>query len=179
MKNINFDLKEIKDTEYENEQFTNCSFLETSFKTCRFLECKFIKCRISAIKLLDSELIEAQFIDSKVEGVDFTLLRTVRNIEFKNCILNYSNFNMLKLPKLKLINCEAKEVTFSEADLEESDFSGTDFENSVFFKTNLKKTNFIGAYNYWVDVLNNKLTGASFSLPQAVDLLTPLKIKVV
>ncbi len=178
MKNTNYDNKVLEGKEYEECEFVNCSFIETTFKKCRFIDCKFKNCRISALKPVDSTYIEVSFSGSKVEGVDWTKAEIVRELSFENCSLNYSNFNMLKLPKIKIVNCEAKEVTFSETDLSEANLEGTDFEKSVFFKTNLSKASLKNAKNYWIDIMVNKLTGASFSLPDAIDLLKPLKIKV-
>jgi uncharacterized protein YjbI with pentapeptide repeats len=95
---------------------------------------------------------EVKFNGCKVMGVDWTRSEDLRGLDFSGCQINYSNFRMLKIPKTKLIACEAKEVEFAEADLSQGDFQRTDFENSVFFKTNLSQADFRGAKNYYIDV---------------------------
>ena len=92
------------------------------------------------------------------------------------CQINYSNFNHLKIPKTKLVKCEAKEVEFIETDLSNGDFTNTDFENSRFFKANLSGANFKGAINYFIDVNNNTLKKTRFSLPEALVLLDSLDV---
>ena len=77
-----------------------------------------------------------------------------------------------------MINCEAKEVDFTETDLSEGRFNGTDFERSVFSKTNLTKANFSGAVNYSIDPRYNTLKKTHFSLPEALSLLSCLDIVI-
>ncbi|MBU0570367.1 pentapeptide repeat-containing protein [Patescibacteria group bacterium] len=55
-------------------------------------------------------------------------------------------------------------------------FTNTDFEKSVFSKTNLAKANFNGAKNYYIDVRQNNIKKAHFSLPEALSLLNSLDV---
>ena len=71
--------------------------------------------------------------------MDWTKAQHLKELEFFSSQINYSNFKMLKIPKTKIVDCEAKEVFFTEADLGQGDFRNTDFENSLFFKTNPAK----------------------------------------
>jgi uncharacterized protein YjbI with pentapeptide repeats len=82
----------------------------------------------------------------------------------------------LKLPGIKLIDCEAKEVDFIETDLTNGVFKKTDLENSQFFKTNLSGADFSSARNYSIDVRNNILKKTRFSMPEALALLDGLDI---
>lgn len=77
-----------------------------------------------------------------------------------------------------MINCEAKEVDFTETDLSEGTFGGTDFERSIFSKTNLTKANLKGAVNYSIDPRYNIIKKAHFSLPEALSLLGCLDIVI-
>ena len=156
--------------------FDNCSFIECKFDRCRFLNCRFDKCNLSAVVPSNSRFSEVKFSDSKVIGFDWTKAANIERLEFKGCQINYSSFKLLKLPGIKIINCEAKEVAFIETDLSKGDFINTDFENSRFFKTNLSRANFKGARNYSIDVHNNTLTKAQFSLPEVLSLLSSLDI---
>jgi uncharacterized protein YjbI with pentapeptide repeats len=83
---------------------------------------------------------------------------------------------MLKIPKAKIINCEAKEVEFTETDFTGAVFTETNFEKSQFFKTNLSEADFRGARNYDIDIINNTIKKAKFSYPEAVSLLNNLDI---
>jgi fluoroquinolone resistance protein len=165
--------KEFEECIFEKINLTGCTF-----SRCKFINCKFIECMFSAIKPTDSMFNDAEFTDSKIIGFDWTMVKSVYGLSFHNSQINYSNFRFLKLQKLKLINCIAKEVDFTEADLSEGDFTGTDFEGSRFFKTNLSKANFKLAKNYFIDIKTNILKKAVFSYPEAMNLLQTLDIIV-
>lgn len=168
----------IQGKSFEECQFDGCSFIDCKFEKCRFLNCKFNECILSAINPLDSRFIQVKFTNCKVIGFDWTKAQKIDELDFNSCQINYSNFKLLKLQKIKMIKCEAKEVDFTEADLSGGDFNNTNFEKSRFFKTNLSAANFRGAKNYWIDVKNNTLEKAHFSLPEALALLNSLDIRL-
>ena len=166
----------IKNKEFEECEFNECSFVDCKFEKCKFINCKFISCTLSAVTPTDCRFVEVNFSSSKVMGIDWTKAQHIEDISFEACQINYSNFRLLKLPKLKVVNSEAKEVDFTETGLEGSDFSDTDFEGSVFSKTNLTKANFRGAKSYYIDARYNKVKKAQFSLPEALSLLNSLDV---
>jgi len=116
------------------------------------------------------------FKDSKIMGFDWTKTRTARHLAFERCNISYSNFGFMKLKKLKLLECIAEEVNFSETDLSDGIFTKTDFTKSIFSGTNLTKADFRKAYNYGIDFNYNTLKKTRFSLPEAVSLLKSLDI---
>jgi len=168
----------IEEIEFEECQFTNCTFIDCEFKKCKFLNCTFTDCLLSAINLSWSTINEIKFNQCKVIGIDWTKTQQVRDLQFIKSEINYSNFSMLRIPDTKIIDCVAKEVDFSETDLQGSDFQNTDLEKSIFNKTNLTKTDFRRATNYFIDVKNNIITKAQFSLPEALSLLQGLNILI-
>jgi uncharacterized protein YjbI with pentapeptide repeats len=168
----------IKEIEFEECEFNNCSFVDCKFEKCRFINCKFNDCMMSAIILTQSRFSEVNFSNCKVIGFDWSSTEYIQDINFKSCQINYSNFRMLKLRKLKMISCEAKEVDFTETDLSEGILTDTDFEKSIFLKTNLTKANFRGAKNYYIDARYNTVKKAIFSLPEALSFLSSLDIVI-
>jgi fluoroquinolone resistance protein len=166
----------IKDVIFEECEFNRCSFITCKFEKCKFLSCRFNGCNLSAINLANSRFIGANFAESNVIGIDWTLVATIEDLEFSGCQINYSNFKLLKLPKIKMVDCTAKEVDFTETDLSQGTFTNTDFEMTRFFKTNLTGADFKSARNYFIDVRNNTLKDTRFSLPEAVNLLKSLDI---
>jgi fluoroquinolone resistance protein len=161
---------------FEECEFDGCSFINCKLAKCKFLNCRFKDCVLSAINPMESHFVEVKFSDSKVIGCDWTRTHRIEDLEFSGCQINYSNFKLLKVPGLKLINCEAKEVDFIETDLSRGIFKNTDFENSRFSKTNLTLADFRGARNYNIDVKNNILKKTRFSLPEVLSLLNGLDI---
>ena len=176
--NLSFSNETIKSKEFEECEFNGCSFIDCKFEKCKFINCKFNDCVISAISPVNSYITDVTFSKCKVIGCDWTKASQIQGFSFMDCQVNYSNFAMLKLPKIKMINCEAKEVDFAGADLNEGSFTGTDFERSVFSKTNLTKANLKGAVNYCIDPRYNALKQAHFSFPEALSLLSCLDIVI-
>jgi fluoroquinolone resistance protein len=168
----------IVEVKFEECQFKDCSFINCKFEKCRFINCKFEGCILSAVVPMGDRLVETSFLNSKVIGVDWTKAQFLQDLGFESCQVNYSSFRMLKLPKIKMVHCEAKEVDFTEADLHEGDFTNTNFEKSIFFKTNLTKANFKGAKNYYIDARVNTISKAHFSLPEALALLDGLDVVI-
>ena len=168
----------IESKDFEDFEFDGCSFIDCKFLKSRFINCRFNECNFSLINPLESRFIDVTFTKSKVMGFDWTKAKNIQDLTFDSCQINYSNFDLLKIPKTKMVNCEAKEVEFIETDFSNGDFHNTDFERSRFFKTNLSEADFRGARNYVIDVKNNILRKARFSLPEALVLLDSLEILV-
>jgi fluoroquinolone resistance protein len=165
-----------KNKRFEECEFTNCNFSGCKFEECKFLNCKFNDSDLSSVSLMRSHLVDVQFIRCKTIGIDWTKAPRISGLSFQECLVNYSNFRLLKLPKMKMVKCEVKESDFIETDLTDGDFRNTNFEKSVFFKTNLTNADFREATNYVIDVKTNILKKTHFSLPEAMSLLYTLDI---
>ena len=161
---------------FEECTFDTCSFINTKLARCRFLSCRFKDCTLSAVTPMDSRFIEVSFANCKVIGIDWTKTQQFQDIAFKNCQLNFSNFRLMKIPKIIMPDCEVKDSDFGEADLSSGDFKNTDFEKTRFFKTNLTGADFKGARNYFIDIKNNNIKKAKFSYPDVLTLLNSLDI---
>lgn len=168
----------VKEVEFEECEFKDCSFVDCKFEKCKFINCKFDGCMISAIVPTDSRFVDVSFANSKVIGFDWTKAQYIQEISFESCQINYSNFRLLKLQKIKMVTCEAKEADFTETDLTEGNFTDTDFERSIFSKTILTKANFKGSKNYYIDARYNTIKKARFSLPEALSLLNSLDVVI-
>ena len=177
-KGLDFSGQTLTETEFENCVFQKCEFVESEFKSCEFTECKFVNCRLSATKVTDSRFMNVTFIDSKVIGLDWIRASSVMFLSFDRCDISMSNFAGLELGEFSLIESVAREVNFVETVLQKSDMSGTDFELARFLKTDLRQANFIDAKNYLIDVTSNKLKGAKFKMPEAIELLDGLGVEV-
>jgi uncharacterized protein YjbI with pentapeptide repeats len=163
---------------FEECEFNACTFIGCTFEECRFLDCKFEGCDLSNLVPLKCELREVSFSGCKTIGIDWTKAQVVKELSFSECLLNYSNFKMMKLPGTKMVRCEVRDAAFIETNLSKSDLRNSDFENSMFFKANLTGADFRQATNYFIDINNNKLKGTRFSLPEALSLLSHLDIIV-
>jgi uncharacterized protein YjbI with pentapeptide repeats len=174
---------EVVGVEFVECEFRRCVVAETVFRSCRFRDCRFVDCDLSLFKPLDSVFVETKFENSKLIGIDWTqaawgndAFQVLGSISFCGCVLNFSAFIGLKLEKIQIKDCIARETDFSDANLEEADFRGTDLEKAIFRNSDLAGANFVGAMNYFTSPQSNRLKGAKFSLPEAMSLLYGLEI---
>ena len=168
----------INSKRFEECEFNSCLFVDCRFEKCRFINCRFNGCVLSAITPLDSRFVDVTFTKSKAIAIDWTKAQKLQGLAFDGCQIDYSNFRLLKIPKIKMANCEAREVEFIEADLSGGDFRNTDFKGSRFIRADLSEADFRGAKNYFIDVKNNTLRKTRFSLPEALVLLDSLDIVI-
>lgn len=161
----------VKGTVFEECSFEDCSFITCTFERLRFINCKLANCILSAVVPMNSRFDDVSFTSCKVIGIDWTRTTEVRELHFKQCQLNYSNFRFLKIPGLKMIECEVKDADFIETKLKGAIFRKSDLKNTIFFKTDLTNADFKDALNYAIDPGTNILKKTKFSLPEALSLL--------
>jgi uncharacterized protein YjbI with pentapeptide repeats len=167
---------ELISSEFYDCVFFRCRFVEALFRSCRFVNCTFQRCDLSLVQVPQSTFSLVRFEDSTVIGVDWTQADWPTTglgdpIGFFNSAINHSTFIGLRLRGIQIRNTAARDVDFREADLYRADFGGTDLSESMFINTNLAEADLSGARNYHIDPGQNTLTGAKFSLPEAMSLL--------
>ena len=169
--------------EFQNCRFKQCKFTAVIFSKIRFTECDFEHCDLSLSKFPGCKFSEVAFNDSKLIGINWTelnwpLVKLTSPIYFYNSNISHSSFYGLELTNLILENCKAHDIDFREANLSHASFVGTDLHNSLFMHTSLNHADFTEAINYIIDIQQNRLSRASFSLPDVIGLLTSLDIKI-
>lgn len=167
-----------EDKEFEECKFINSSFVNVKFTGCRFVGCVFEGSVVSALDVTDSNFVDVTFKNSKIIGTDWTRARRIQNVAFDNSQINYSNFRLLKLPKIKITFCEAREVDFTGADLEDGVLTSCDFEKAIFSQTNLSKADLRLSRNYFIDPRFNTVKKAKFSMPEALTLLSGMDVEI-
>ena len=167
--------------EFIDSTFTACSFVETIFNKCRFVNCEFKGCDFSLSRVPRCSFINSSFGETKLIGInwaqaDWSMIDLGKPVQFNNCALNHSTFIGLDLNGLQVLDCNAVNVDFREADLSHANFSGSDLSESLFIHTNLSEADFSHARNYVIDPGHNNLKNAKFSLPEAMSLLYNMDI---
>lgn len=178
-----FNQQVITEKEFDNCTFKNCNFTEAQLKKCKLIECTFSLCNLSNLHVNQSSFNDVFFEECKMVGINWTkahwpIIKLSCPLRFNKCILNDSTFLGLSLREMLMTECKAHDVDFREADCFEANFSYTDFTHSLFNKTNLKKADFSESLNYQINVFENDVKGAKFSLPEAVNLLRGLEIEI-
>ncbi len=170
--------KIIKDKEFFNCAFVSCNFFEHKFENCEFEKCSFESCDLSLASFKNSRLLDTIFKNSKIIGVNWSLCKSPANYDFYNCKLDNGSFMGQSLTGMKIINCSAKEVDFTETDLSKAELQKTDFLKSRFFNTNLSYADFSEALNYSINPTMNKLKKTIFTLPEAINLLDSFNVVI-
>ncbi|NDW09275.1 pentapeptide repeat-containing protein [Dysgonomonas sp. 520] len=170
----------IDSKEFEYCTFKNCNLSNIAITSCKFIECNFTGCDISMSKLTESQFSNVEFRDCKILGVKFNFCnKFLFDVRFYNCILDYSTFPEMKIPKTPFLKCSLKGVDFAGAMLEQAKFNESDLTDTIFESTNLKGADFSSAHNYIIDPRSNLLKNAKFSRDGLSGLLTNLGIKIV
>lgn len=165
--------------EYLNCNFSNCDFSNLDFSHFLFDNCTFTDCNLSSVKLLNTSLQIVEFINSKIMGVVFQNVNTfLLDISFDNCILDFSSFYDLKLPKTNFLNSTLNEVDFSNTVLIGSSFDNSFLRRSVFFNTDLRKVDFRLAKEFSLDPEHNKIKEAKFNRLDLASLLEKYEILI-
>jgi len=175
---------ELIDKEFDACTFDDCDFSDAILTECKFIDCEFKHCNLSLVALSKSRFTDVTFEQCKMIAIDWTQviwpsLQLSSSISFYECILNDSSFFGLNLEQLTIVSCKAHDVDFRDGDFAESNFKNTDFLSSLFGKTNLKGCDFTDATNYYIDLNDNEIKGATLSRFEAVNLLEQLGIVLV
>jgi fluoroquinolone resistance protein len=164
---------------FEECIFSNCNFNDVVFKSCKFRYCQFFNCNLSLITVASCSFLNVNFKDCKIIGVNWTYSDSLwPPITFLKCNISQSNFLGLKLKSIFISECVARDVDFRECDLSKSTLTSNDFKNSLFGNTNLIKADLTHSTNYMINLLENKIHGAKFSLPDAISLLNGVGIEI-
>ena len=188
----------------EGERFERLTFTEETFYDCDFSDCVFADCTFDSCKLDHSVFTECQFLRCTITNLKTTMSRakftdfedcTLTNIDWmslqgdgafadpieslKGCTLKYNTFTEMNLTKFKFGGNVILRSMFAKCNLVSADFEKCDLLDTEFYQCDLRKASFRDASGYKVDIFGSKLKDAKFSLPEAVNLLNDLQIKLV
>ncbi|WP_340200787.1 pentapeptide repeat-containing protein [Ascidiimonas sp. W6] len=154
----------LKATDYENCNFSNCNFSGVDLKKITFMDCVFNECDFSEANLKDTGLKTVLFENCKLMGLRFDLCDPfLLAFSFKDCLLQYASFYLLKIKGTSFVNCNLEKADFTAAILNKASFSNCNLNEAVFESTNLQKADFRTAFNFSMDPEKNNLKGTRFS----------------
>ena len=138
----------------EGERFADLSFTEETFEDCR--------------------LNEIEWAPLMSNGAFPDPIHTL-----KECSLKYNTFTEMNFNRFDF--SDGNEIVgsmFAKCEMQLANFKGTELHETEFYQCDLRKADFRDAAGYKVDILGSRLKDAKFSLPEAVNLLADLKIKL-
>lgn len=171
----------IDSAEFHDCVFSRCRLVEAVLHRCRFVGCTFQRCDLSLAQVPETAFFSTRFEHCSLVGIDWTQsawgsVGLGDPLDFFESAISHSTFIGLALQGIQIKDCVAHDVDFREADLARADFSGTDLAESLFLQTNLAQADLSRARNYRIDPAQNVLSGARFSLPEAMSLLYAMDI---
>ena len=168
---------------FDNCVFSRCDFSASEFRTCKFRDCSFKNCNLSLTNFPSSQFLNVHFEECKIIGVNWaycawSLIKLTFPLIFKSCNISQSSFMELNLHDAQIVDSIVRDVDFRGCNLQNATLTGNDFQNSLFVKTDLTKANFRNSINYSISLVDNNVTKAKFSMPEAMSLLYSLNIEI-
>ena len=165
--------KDIFDAEYTEQVFQDLVALNIKVRSCIFDSCTFKNCNFSAIDLQNTTFVGCKFTNSKILGIDWSVLNQSMGFDntFTKCDLSYSVFLNNDLRGMELRDCKLIESSFENCNMKKCIFRECDLEGTRFFKNDLTECDFTHSVNYLLDISENVCKKAKFSSPEVLNLL--------
>lgn len=171
---------------FEDCLFTGCRLEGALVENCQFSGCRFEGCKITAPKFRATQMLSCDFADCALSGVDWSALLDERKREMG--FLPFDSLSGCSLRHCVFFGLDLKSFNFSRTDLSGSVFDGCRLEGASFQECRLGGTSFAqndlssadfrGAEEYFFSLESNRVKGARFSLPEAVNLLSALGVVI-
>jgi fluoroquinolone resistance protein len=135
--------------ELDSVDFTDCTFVGCELRSarlrrCRFFDCRFERVDASATDWTDSTVRGCAFHDSKLLGINFTILQSLSSTQWQRTNLDGACFQALELEQAEWIECSAREADFSECKLKKAKFHGSRLDGANFNGADLTQADFTG-----------------------------------
>ena len=120
---------------------------------------------MSFVSFEECELVGISWLDFASGTLSFPIEK------FEKCLLKYDLFENMNLKKFNFSGSVLAETSFLQCDLSGSSFYGCTLSRTDFSSCDLRNADFKNAVGYDIDVTANKMRGAKFSSPDALNLL--------
>jgi len=178
--NIIFNERPFSIGEYENCNFIGCDLSNADLTNFIFSYCTFLDSNLSNAKLNQTAFRSCLFSNCKLMGLHFEDCHPfLFEVAFKNCMLDFSSFNLMKIRKINFENSSLVDVDFTSSDLSNAVFNNCNLSKALFNQSNLEKSDFSTSYNYSIDPEINNIHRAKFSIPSVLGLLDKHQIKII
>ena len=178
--NINMEDGVLSDYEFIDCTFMGARFINGTLDNCVFSDCRFLNCNINSVKPKETYISFCQFFDCQLIGVLWDELQA-GNLSFpiqklERCFLKYNHFNKMNFKRFDFGKSKIIESDFNACNIAEGDLSHCDLTNTRFVGCDLRRCDFRHSLGYSIELNSNKLRGAEFSYPEAMNLLRDLNI---
>ena len=169
--------------ELEGIDFTDCELIGCELRSmrlrrCRFFDCRFERVDASGADLTDCTLRGVTFHDSKLLGINWTILQSLSATCWERSILDGGSFQALALEQTEWLECSAREVDFSDCKLKKAKFLGTQLEGASFNGADLSLADFTRATGLSLHPEHVRLKGTVIEMDALLRLAADLGLKV-
>ncbi|MBD2410614.1 hypothetical protein FACHB389_17520 [Nostoc calcicola FACHB-389] len=173
---------------YENIYLSNCQlegikgvdFQYAYFDTVKAINTYFKKLSLQDVRIIKSDFANTEWEEASLNRVEFVNCRLLgfkgiksrfKNVIFKGCQGQFSQFNFSKFDCVIFDNCILEESTFLEASLTNVKFINCQMNNVILGDAKFKDTDFRGSNIEGLQININQLKGAILDLFQAAYIL--------
>lgn len=168
-----------RDLKFEACSFVRCNFEKARFENVSFIDCRVIDSDLSMAELTQTAFNGVVFERCRIRGVDWTRINAVLVAwEFHECVLDFGNFEGMKLIKSRFLKCSIEEAAFNGADLREADFTGSKLTRATFANSDLRKADFRDTEDLALKLAECRCDGLKLRLSDARGTLQAHGIKV-
>jgi fluoroquinolone resistance protein len=169
---------ELEGIDFVDCTFVGCELRSARLRRCRFFDCRFERIDASATDWTDSTLRGCAFHDSKLLGINFTILRSLSSCRWQRTNLDGASYQALELEQAEWIECSAREADFSECRLKGAKFQGCRLDGTNFNGADLTQADFTGATGLALLPQHVRLKGTVIELDALLRMARDLGLEV-
>ena len=136
---VKFDKVTFNNNVFQRSEFIDCVFNNCDLSNNAFNNCTFIRCEFINTRLIGSHFVESSLTDIFIKGCNGNYLDVanskLKNIKFKDTLLNESTFYTNEVKGLEFEDVKLEKTQFFETLLKDVDLRSCDIYN---LKTDLK-----------------------------------------
>jgi fluoroquinolone resistance protein len=170
--------QELEGIDFTDCTLQGCELREKRLVRCRFFDCRFERVDASATDLTDCTLRGVTFHDSKLLGINWTVLQSLATSRWERCILDDGCFQALELDAVEWVDCSARDVDFSDAKLKKAKFHGTKLDGANFAGADLERADFTRATGLALHPQHVRLKQTIVEMDALLRMATELGLKV-
>lgn len=176
---VDFTGEDLARAEFQGCTFTGCDFSGVRLSATRFEDCRFADSNLSNAVVDHTRFDGVTFEACKLVGLNFGASDPMTfGLALERCLLRYVNFSQLRWRKAVVRDCDAQDCDFRGSHLVAADFTRTRFRSCRFTGADLSSADFSHAQDYDLDVRTETLKKATFTLPEAMNLLAPFGLEI-
>jgi uncharacterized protein YjbI with pentapeptide repeats len=169
--------------ELEGVDFSDCTIVggelrSARLRRCRFFDCRFERVDASAADWTDCTLRGVTFYDSKLLGINWTVLRSLTATLWERSNLDGGSFQALELEHGEWLECSAREVDFSDCKLKKARFSGCQLDGTNFNGADLTQADFSRSSGLGLQPQHVRLKGTVIEMDALLRMAAELGLKV-